>query len=96
MNKYQKALDYLISNGTHETLYSWGDEFEVETEHGEESRKLLQELVARETPMKPNGIKCPKCGSWGMENTHTGTLHYHRCRNVECEQLLDWSKDDGN
>lgn len=23
MNKYRKALDYMVSNGTHETLYSW-------------------------------------------------------------------------
>ena len=71
MNKYQEALDYLISNGTHTTVYSWGDEIEVETERGEESVNLLLELVDKVTPLKPRyayldkielGVYgCPKC-----------------------------------
>ena len=55
---------------------------------------LLQELVDKETPMKPNGIKCGKCGSWVMEDTRMGTTHFHRCRNIECEQKIDWSNEE--
>lgn len=91
MNKYQEALDYLVSNGTHETLYSWGDEIEVETEHGEESLNLLQELVDKATPMKPRyrlsgNIKCG-CGLQMYEEQQDW---YRYC--ASCGQKIDWEQ----
>ena len=96
MNKYQKAFDYLASNGTHETLNYWGDMIEVETEHGEESLNLLRELVDKETPMKPTSRKVDfinwnhycKCGEM------LDSYRDYRCN--ECGQKLDWTEENND
>ena len=98
MNKYQEALNYLVSDGTHKTLHSWGDEIEVETEHGEESLNLLQELVDKATPMKPTKLENGKysCDSCAM----AFTVKYLKNRFLShtycdvCGQKLDWSDEE--
>ncbi len=97
MNKYQEALDYIISNGTHTTEYSWGDEIELETEHGEESVNLLQELVDKETPMKPKYISLltnPPKHKVVCSNFHGPYLErvFKFC--PSCGQKIDWGYEN--
>ena len=88
-NKYQEALEYLISNGTHTTEYSWEDEIETETERGEESVNLLQELVDKETPMKLYcGRKCGKC-KFHIPIKSRGDIYCNGCG-----QKIDWSDEE--
>lgn len=85
MNKYQKALNALVTLAQRSKI---GKLYALI------HKDILQELVNKETPMKPNGIRCGKCGSLVGEDTRMGTIHFHRCRNIECEQKIDWGKDN--
>ena len=88
MNKYQKALNYL--------------DWHCNVVH-KKQQDLLQELVDRETPIKPilrefiNKYDCEDyeylCGKC---KDH---LAYHRgrvdrCNDNECNQLADWSDEE--
>ena len=96
--EYQEALDYLVSNGTHTTEYSWEDEIEVETERGEESVNLLQKLVDKETPMKPiklgdNKFSCKSCAmAFTVKNLKNRFLSHNYCH--VCGQRIDWSEEE--
>ena len=82
MNKYQEALNdmYAVLNDSNRWC---------------ERKSLLQELVDKETPMKPrfahldkinmNIYGCPNCKALASK-THP------RCPN--CGQKIDWSDDD--
>ena len=85
-NKYEEALNYFLDREEGENITVTCD-WSIYAEE-------LKELVDKETPMKPNGIKCGKCGSWVVEDTRMGTTHFHRCRNIECEQKIDWSDNN--
>ena len=80
MDKYQVALNNV------KRVY-------VESEHyDEEDIAILQELVDKETPMKPirkgklNSLYCPKCDRPLM---FEGTICCDKCG-----QKLDWSDND--
>lgn len=77
MNKYQEALNdmYAVLN---------------DSKRWHERKSLLQELVDKETPMKPcygsdyPSGDCPICGNNIGDNP--------RCR--DCGQKIDWSEDE--
>ena len=94
MNKYQEALKWFQS--IHDVLGQEQYYEDLGMRFGQglyESLQAVKELVDKETPMKPNGLRCGKCGSWVAEDTYTGIVHYPRCRKVGCEQTIDWSRD---
>lgn len=82
MNKYQEALDRLISNiGVARCNYRKSGE-------AKENVRTLQELIDKATPKKPHWIYddeplCPYCGE-----VLDGTEEH--CD--ECDQRLDWSE----
>ena len=98
MNKYQEALIKLVSNN-----YSTRSE-------KNEYINTLQELVNKETPMKPiiyntNQFKCPKCkkqikGKKMIYNSETKRFDIKSKIKVEkiycpyCSTKLDWSDTD--
>lgn len=80
-NKFQEALDELTEN----KIYDIDDS----------AKKLLQELVDKETPMKPSAIGnngrddtivCGSCSTTVFLEDHN--LYLNRCE--ECGQLIDW------
>lgn len=88
MNKYQKALDELLAfpkwqHGTRELF--------------EENRVALQELIDKETPIKPKKLENGKysCDSCAM----AFTVKYLKNRFIShtycdvCGQKLDWSEE---
>lgn len=75
MNKYQEAL-----NSIRKCIVS---------KHGKLCIEMVQELVDKETPLKPKGLACPKCSKWVVEDTYKGTLRFNRCH--DCGQRVDWS-----
>ena len=101
MNKYQEALGYFIQ---------WLNPSEQEFDYDNylKHRKALQELVDKETPMKPivyniNQFKCPKClkqikGKKMIYNMETKRFDIKSKIKVEkvycpyCSQKLDWSE----
>ena len=85
MNKYQEALNYL--------------DFYCSVRHTEQ-QDLLQELVDRETPRKPDEIEhqhfdCNKCKGSIFPLGESKSWHkifspYHS----QCGQKLDWSDEE--
>ena len=86
MNKYQEALDEL-------NRMAYGDCMGDEHIARIHSRKILQELVDKEIPMKVKEYKyeghCPKCDS--MNGDLNDSEHFNYCWN--CGQKLNWSKE---
>lgn len=75
MNKYQEAFEDLWSGCPN-------------PKEQVESKEILQELVDKETPMKPKFVNkldwtCPRCDAY-----HTKFVQYY-CE--YCGQKLDWS-----
>lgn len=90
MKKYQEALDILIKLKN----YLLADPFEKRplpsTDEIKESLNVLQELVDKETTMKPNNFdeeycmyNCPNCSKVNA------TFKFSYC--PHCGQKLDWS-----
>lgn len=90
MKHYELALielyDDAISEATHQAVLR-------RFQRAKENKVLLQELVNRATPMKPNNLKnrrefmlgrCPQC-----DNLCVSTVKY--C--PECGQAMDFSTD---
>lgn len=87
MNKYEKALyEITRSIGNH----GW---------FGRDVTDVLQELVDKETPMKPkicnenSPILCPNC--WEeveIQIKPSLSIFPKRC---DCGQRIDWGEDDG-
>ena len=81
MNKYQEALDRFEETFRNVTL---------DDNLTNERRDLIQELIDRETPMKPYypteypSACCPKC----FQNLGDNNF----CRN--CGQRVDWSEEN--
>ena len=102
MNKYQKALDRIVSTIIEEEA----DGYWQPRTAGDfcwESREILQELVDKETPKKPIDIEfgpcgdlvpsCPTCKHEVVTiSTYYGRKYYPRC--PFCGQLL--KGDDEN
>lgn len=107
MNKYQEALDRIktapsFMGGTKEYKHN----IQSSTPFLEDIT-ILQELVDKETPMKPivynlNQFKCPKCKKqikgqkmlYNMETKRFDKKCVWKCRKVYCPycgQKLDWS-----
>ena len=89
MNKYQEALKKLYNDAC-------GYEYQKSSI---KEKELLQELVDRATPKKPNMenlnyICCPNCHSDEIElYDYHGTLVKLKHCNI-CGQPLDWSNYD--
>lgn len=89
-NKYQEALDRIKNK-----VAIIDDEKMTIGQAYFRTFPILQELVDKETPMKPEWLGgamtgepklyCPKC-SYCVNDTY---LNKYRCR--ECNQKLDWS-----
>jgi len=103
MNKYQKALDRIVSTIIEEEA----DGYWQPRTAGDfcwESREILQELVDKETPKKPIDIEfgpcgdlmlcCPTCKHGVVPiPTYHGNKYYPRC--TFCGQkLMEEDKDD--
>ena len=84
MNKYQEALEFLCDNSKLTQFNIGQSQWASET---------LQELVDKDTPMKPINVEfnthggvmwgyCPRCNSLMVGNTG--------CANNECRQKIDW------
>ena len=61
-----------------------------------EDIRIIQELVDKETPMKPQKTEygdylCGKCG-WLVWEAYTPEKH-ERCSGKECGQVVDWSNE---
>ena len=93
-----KALKPEMKNKYQEVLNKIDDDLSnYKPDHCRVDLKLLQELVDKETPMKPEWLGgamtgepkpyCPKC-SYCVNDTY---LNKYRCR--ECNQKLDWSDE---
>lgn len=89
MNKYQKALKTF---GNIPFTIGHFRVFKKTDEDVEKDYKLLQELVDKETPMKPNNFdkeycmyNCPNCSKVNA------TFKFSYC--PHCGQKLDWSKE---
>lgn len=88
MNKYQKSLNYISE------LAAWTRSDSDVEQH----KDLIQELIDKETPMKPiketNNedyfINCPKCGD--LVYVDDWNAYLHRCE--WCGQKIDWSEDE--
>ena len=90
MNKHQKALDTLVSFAEQNPDIVW--ELKMEKE-------VIQELVDRETPMKPeipNNSSLSFCGRCKTSITHyVGSLakeNFKYCKS--CGQRIDWIDDE--
>lgn len=87
MNKYQEALEKLRE--IEQTENTWDVNCDV-----------LQELVDRATPKKPdvniNNGYCPNChNAFGLERTRQAMLRpYWLSFCPVCGQALDWSEDN--
>ena len=103
MNKYQEALDRIVSTIIEEEA----DGYWQPRTAGDfcwESREILQELVDKETPKKPIDIEfgpcgdlmlcCPTCKHGVVPiPTYHGNKYYPRC--TFCGQkLMEEDKDD--
>lgn len=95
MNKYKVALD---------RLFMWANGYcalEIESEEYKYLKALLQELVDKATPEKPqketfitgkSAYLCPTCHFCllGDKEYVSPTLRYCKC----CGQALDWSEEN--
>lgn len=103
MNKYQKALDRIVSTIIEEEADGyWGPR--TAGDFCWESRDILQELVDKETPKKPMDVEigpcgdlmlcCPNCEHGVVPiPTHHENKYYPRC--PFCGQkLMEEDKDD--
>lgn len=84
---YQKALEELLD------FPKWLG-FVVEL--FEENRIALQELIDKETPMKPiqksvDNFVCGKCGHTIADKERNFLLT--RCGNIDCGYVVDWSEE---
>ena len=75
MNKYQEALNFL--------------DWHCEVTH-QEQQDILQELIDKETPMKPIDGKWCKCGKPTELNPSFGDYGVYRTPRCECGQVIDW------
>lgn len=90
MNKYQEALDRQKQNVKklrEKEFVEYADDF-----------KTLQELVDKETPMKPykdelsySGYRCSNCNSNIYELRSHNIVNTPYC--IWCGQKLDWSNE---
>ena len=96
MNKYQKALDRIVSTIIEEEADGYWQP-KTAGDFCWESREILQELVDKETPKKPIDIEfgpcgdlmlcCPTCKHGVVPiPTYHGNRYYPRC--PFCGQLL--------
>ena len=84
MNKYKEALNTLVKYAHESPNVSWALIHE---------ENIIQELIDKETPMKPIGDKCPKCNCivryWASGGKKR--IHRNRCGATHCGQRIDWS-----
>ena len=95
MNKYQKALDYLVENSMYETVERSdlpdGVIWKEVTQKGIEAQELLQELVDRATPKKV--VDKPPFKSFGWcPNCNCSINRRNHPKFCGCGQALDWSE----
>ena len=89
MNKYQHSLNKIGNMVTMNFLNI------MERTHTKEEYKILQELVDKETPMKPikNDKLCHNQFSDLCPTCRTTLLYKSAgCHNNECRQRIDWSE----
>lgn len=108
MNKYQEVLDYFCDHCMEfEECYDWvedsrGKYIHIGKETLKEKKDILQELVDKATPKKPNidilNVRCPNCKyELGREFAFfgaAGLLGTDHCPN--CGQALKWKEEDGD
>ena len=106
MNKYQEAFGDIVDNGV--SLDYFNDKSVLPQD--ENPLFIVQELVDKETPMKPkmNDYKITRLDKFiGIEQTYTCPRCRNAClemlavnkRNIhrycyDCGQKLDWGEDD--
>ena len=78
MGKYQEALDYLKGGNMFGELSN-------------EALESIEALIDKETPMKPNGNNCMRCGSTLKHHINNHAVRFNRCQDIECGQLADWT-----
>lgn len=93
MNKHQEAFDHILCE------IRMCRRSPEKIEDLTKSLSLLQELVDKATPKKPNienihYICCPNCGSDEIElyDYYKDEVKLKHCN--KCGQALDWSKDE--
>lgn len=102
MNKYQKALDRIVSTIIEEEADGYCEP-RTAGDFCWESKNILQELVDKETPKKPIDIEfepcgdlmlcCPTCKHGVVPiPTYHGNKYYPRC--PFCGQLLKGDNED--
>ena len=89
-NKYHEAFSRLITFAlsTEMGIRDYGDYYMSDWESDSD---LIQELVKKETPMKPNHLEngYRQCGNCGMKLLSTNGTPFKYCS--ECGQRIDWS-----
>lgn len=102
MNKYKEALDRIVSTIIEEEADGYCEP-RTAGDFCWESKKILQELVDKETPKKPIDIEfgpcsdlmlcCPTCKHGVVPiPTYHGNKYYPRC--PFCGQLLKGEEDE--
>ena len=109
INKYQEALDKLRDKTSTEVRENYKDNqglYRIRViGHKNKECDTLQELVDKETPMKPireeyvnthgykeYGYSCGKCKRGLL--CHCSNIY--RCEDTECNQVIDWSEEEWN
>lgn len=102
MTKLQESFDKLLK----EAKYEQGSQ-NTSSEFKNEDFLRLQKLIDRETPKKykktiafatsdPKAFVpvCPECSKSLLVRHGIDFTRVYRCRNLECEQLIDWSSGE--
>ena len=95
MNKYQKALGYIVDNFLDDIGVIYGKPNNLETE----CVMVIQELVDKETPMKPIQLEerkysCPSCAMAFKLKTLVKNMFVNNQYCDVCGQALDWSEEE--
>ena len=79
MSRFQEALNFL--------------HWHCEVTH-QEQQDILQELIDKETPMKPVIIFGTECCTKCKHCLEVNHVRFTRCNNVDCGQVVDWNDED--
>lgn len=100
ISKYQEALDGLV-NVKENFVYHEGKMIQIKNI---DYAKLLQELVDRATPIKPNRVICKtQISKYSIMIEHKVycpicntkiSIEGNCCPNNDCRQAIDWSQDE--